>query len=367
MKMPTHKRAVNGLLTGLLGSLLCLAGTAAAQMAEAEPNNSQLDAQMLCMGTSSMTVEANIGSGVPGSTTTDFDVFGFNALAGEAPNLRVTSDGTWDPLMVLYDDLGNILNQSDDVYVPAYSTDPAISNYAVPATGSYYVAVAGSPMYLNSNFTPFAPNNPVFGGAYTFDISGVNSTCEPVAQDEPPVYEEPPVVVEDPPVTEDGATIITMEVLHWRGQDREVNKRWKKRIKRMRKRNGVYPIPVVMFSSETFDATTVDPKSLTFGPTGGENSLFRCSRRGRDINKDGMKDMLCFFDSYKAGFEVGDVQCHLNGETHHGEAFTSSASLKIYKVAKKKKKGKNRHWRRGHKRDHERRSHRAHRHHDHDD
>ena len=343
MKMPTHKHAVHGLLTGLLGSLLCLAGTAAAQMAEVEPNDSQNDAQMLCMGSSSMSVTASIGSG---GTTSDFDIFGFNAIAGEAPTIQVTSDGTWDPLMVLYDDLGNILNQSDDVYVPAYSTDPAISNYAVPATGSYYVAVAGSPNYLNSNFTPMAPGTQVFGGAYTLDVSGVTSDCAPpVAETEPePTVEEPPVVVEEPPVTDEGATIITMEVLHWRGQDREISKRWKKRMKkakrRMVRRYGVYPIPVVMFSSQTFDATDVDPKSLTFGPTGDEDSLFRCSRRGRDVNKDGMKDMLCFFDAFKTEFEVGDVQGHLNGETHQGEAFTSSASLKIYKLAKNKRKGK---------------------------
>ena len=311
------------------------------------------------------------------------DIFAFDAAAGEAPTIEVTSDGTWDPLMVLYDHLGNIVNQADDVYVPAYSTDPAISGAALAASGRYYVAVAASPNYLGANYSPFAPGTAAMGGTYTLDISNLTAStvsaastggtasagsCSPVAESEPdPVPEELPPV-EEPVVTDAGATIISMEVLHWRGQDRQISKRWKKRMKRVKRRMvrryGVYPIPVAMFSSESFDATSIDPKSLTFGPTGDEDSLFRCSRRGRDINKDGMKDMLCFFDAFKTEFEVGDVQGKLNGETHNGEAFTSSGSLKIYKVSKDKKKKK---WKKRSKRYdrwHNRNHSRWHRHHD---
>jgi hypothetical protein len=351
MNMPTHKRAVNGLLSGLLGSLLCLSGTAAAQLVESEGNDTQGDATLLCIPNSGVSVTAGIGAG---GASTDMDIFAFDAASGEAPAIQVTTDGTWDPLMVLYDDLGNILNQSDDTYVPAYSTDPSISNYALPASGRYFVAVAASPNYLGANFAPFAPGTAAMGGTYTLDISNFTAstvsaastggtassgTCSPVAEEE-----ELPPPVEEPPVTDEGATIITMEVLHWRGQDRQISKHWKKRMKRVKRRMvrryGVYPIPVVMYSSDTFDATAVDPKSLSFGTTGDEDSLFRCSRHGRDINKDGMKDMLCFFDAFKTGLDAGKVQGHLKGETHHGEEFTSSASLKVYKLVKNKRNGK---------------------------
>ena len=122
-------------------------------------------------------------------------------------------------------------------------------------------------------------------------------------------------------------------------------------LKRKGKRDGIYPIPVVMFSSDTFTATDIDPSTLTFGVYGDEDSMFRCSKRAMDINKDGRNDMVCFFDAFKTGFDVGDVQGLLNGETVNGDAFTSSASLKVFKVSKDKKKRK--HWRRGHHRHHD--------------
>lgn len=386
MNMPTRKHAVHGLMAGLLGSLLCLSGTASAQLVESEANDTAGDATLLCIPNSGVSVSASIGAG---GASSDMDIFAFDAASGEAPTIQVTSDGSWDPLMVLYDQLGQILNQSDDTYVPAYSMDPSISNYALPASGRYFVAVAASPNYLGANFAPFAPGTEGMGGGYTLDISNLTAStvssastggtaatgsCSPVAESDPgPVEEELPPV-EDPVETESGEMVITMEVLHWRGQDREISKRWKKRMKRVKRRlvrrYGVYPIPVAMFSSESFDATTIDPKSLSFGPTGEEDSLFRCSRRGRDINKDGMKDMLCFFDAFKTGFDAGHVQGHLKGETHYGEEFTSSATLKVYKLVNKKRNGKkwqkrskryDRWHKRNHSRWHRRSHHRSHR------
>jgi hypothetical protein len=343
MNMPNLKRTVNGLLAGLFGSLLCLSSTARAQLVESEPNDTAQNAQLLCFAGAGVTITAAIGSG---ATTSDLDIFAFDAESGDAPSLQVTSDGSWNPLMVFYDETGHVLNQSDDVYVPAYSTDPAIGHSALSASGRYFVAVAASPNYLGDNFAPFNPGTSATGGTYTLTISGVSTTtttgidgetasdgsCNPVTQSEP----EPLPPAEEPVVTQPSTTSISMEVLHWRDKDPEISKLWQERMERATRqmivRHGVHPVPVVMFTSASFDATDVDPKSLTFGRTGEEDSLFRCSRRGRDVNKDGKKDMVCFFDTFKAGFEVGDVQAHLNGETRQGEAFTSSASLKAYKV-----------------------------------
>jgi len=356
MNNSTHKRAVHGLLVGLLGSLLGLSGTAFAQLVDVEPNDTAADAQLLCIPSGGVTVTASMGNGT--STTSELDIFAFDATAGDAPNIGVVTDLTWDSLLVLYDANGNLLDQNDDYTGDgSYTTDSRIDTYGVLNSGRYFAAVVSVPNYLGDSFTPFAPDVIGMGGSYTLDISGVtasattastggtaaNGSCSPVVNNDPPLPEPQSA---PQPAPDAGPAVISMEVLHWRNQDGDVAKRWKHHLKRKGKRAGIYPIPVVMFSSETFTATDIDPNTLTFGAFGDEASLFRCSKRGMDINKDGRKDMVCFFDAFKTGFDVGDVQGLLNGETVDGEAFTSSASLKVFKVSKDKKKNKR--WRKGH-------------------
>ena len=59
--------------------------------------------------------------------------------------------------------------------------------------------------------------------------------------------------------------------------------------------------------------------SLTFGPTGDEESL---QRRGRDYvpncgsedtNDDGLLDLVCRFNLQDTGFQVGDIEGVLRG------------------------------------------------------
>jgi hypothetical protein len=349
MNKPTHKRVVHGLLVGLLGSLLGLTGTAFAQLVDVEPNDTAADAQLLCIPSGGVTVSANMGNGA--TSTSELDIFAFDATAGDAPNIGVVTDLTWDSLLVLYDANGIVVNMNDDYMGDgSYTTDSRIDTYKVLNSGRYFAAVVSVPNYLQDNFSPVAPNVSGMGGSYTLDISGVTASattastggtaaggsCSPVVESDPP----PPPAAD--PIPEAGPTVISMEVLHWRNQDGDVAKRWKHHLKRKGKRAGIYPIPVVMFSSDTFAATDIDPNTLTFGTYGDEASLFRCSKRGMDINKDGRMDLVCFFDGFKTGFDVGDVQGLLNGETVDGEAFTSSASLKVFKVSKDKK---HKHWR----------------------
>ncbi len=364
----THKRAVNGLFIGLLGSLLSLSGTAFAQLAEIEGpngNGTAANAQLLCIPSGGVTVDAVMGTG--SGTTSELDIFAFDAAAGDAPNIGVTSDMTWDSLLVLYDEAGNLLDQNDDYMFP--NPDSRIDSYGIPVDGRYFATVVAVPNFLGSNFTPNSPGMGGQGGSYTLDISNVTASattastggtassgsCSPVADVPPPPDTDPGT---DTGTDPSGTPVITMEVLHWRNQDGDVAKRWKHHMKRKGKRDGIYPIPVVMFSSETFKATNIDESSLAFGVDGVEDSLFRCARRDWDVNKDGLKDKVCFFDAFKTGFDVGDVQAKLNGEwydsdTGEGGPFTSTATLKVFKVSKDKKKHKN--WRKGH------------RHHDHND
>jgi len=94
-------------------------------------------------------------------------------------------------------------------------------------------------------------------------------------------------------------------------------------------------IPVAILSTPDFDATTVDPASLTFGHTGGEASL---SYRGKknpvpqigyeDVNGDGLLDLVAHFVTELCGFIHGDEVGHLKGETYDGLEIFGSDSVR---------------------------------------
>lgn len=81
-------------------------------------------------------------------------------------------------------------------------------------------------------------------------------------------------------------------------------------------------IPVAILSDSDFDASTdVDRASLTFGTTGDEESLtFRGSGEPacgtEDVNEDGLDDLVCQFDSELTGFQEGDTEGVLKGQTN---------------------------------------------------
>lgn len=357
MNALTHKRAIQGLVSGLLASLLCISNISLAQTSEVEANDDAASAQVLSLAAGTETVSGALG------TDTDIDIYAFDAQAGDPVDIMSISGnclGGVDPVIALYDENGNLLRQEDDEFADPGAgqnfCDARLHGAALLTTGRYYVAISGSPQSFGDSFTRMF-SLPAATGTYQLVISGVTSA--PVGGgDAPPPDPDPLPLPDDDDASE--PTKISMEVLHWRGRDRDVSKRWKKRIKRMGKRNGIAPIPVVMFSSQTFDATNINTKSLTFGATGEEDSLFRCSRRPRDVNRDGMDDMVCYFDAYKTGFEVNVVEGLLNGETMDGEAFESAATLKVFKVTPKKRKA----WKKRHHRKHAK-HHKRHKHHKH--
>lgn len=67
-------------------------------------------------------------------------------------------------------------------------------------------------------------------------------------------------------------------------------------------------IEVAILSTRTFDATQeVDQSSIAFGRTGNEMSLHRCSKKFKDVNRDGLYDLRCRFELSKAGITMGDT------------------------------------------------------------
>jgi hypothetical protein len=310
-------------------SLLGLHGLASADV-EMEPNDTKAQAQMLRISSAGVVVTGTIGDG-SGGMTTDLDLYGFEARAGDIPNIVIVSDNRWDTFLGLYDSAGNLLEMNDDAYPMNPGSvsyfDSRIDTYRIDVDGIYYVAVTPIPRYLGANFSVIY-DSPTTGGAYDLTITGVSptpsTTSAAPAQPSAPVQE--PVV--DPSSPAADARVVTIQVRHWSAEDDEPENRRHKKL-----------IPVAIMSAPGFNAMAINQDSLTFGATGTEESLARCRKNGKDINRDGRKDLVCYFKTELTGFDVGDVQGFLNGATASGESFQGSAALKLFSVPKNKRKG----------------------------
>jgi uncharacterized delta-60 repeat protein len=87
--------------------------------------------------------------------------------------------------------------------------------------------------------------------------------------------------------------------------------------------------PVAILSSATFNAPSqVDTSSLRFGRTGTEASLAFCSSP-EDVNGDGRLDVVCHFTTKKEGFQPGDSQGVLTGQTVAGTPISGTDSVVI--------------------------------------
>lgn len=92
---------------------------------------------------------------------------------------------------------------------------------------------------------------------------------------------------------------------------------------------------VAVLSSPTFSAPSeVDRPTLTFGSTGDEQSLHyrgngepNCNTR--DVNADGLSDLVCHFYTRLASFQSTDTRGILRGITRDGEAFEGRDSITI--------------------------------------
>ncbi len=88
-------------------------------------------------------------------------------------------------------------------------------------------------------------------------------------------------------------------------------------------------IPVAILSTQDFYAPSqVDPTSLTFGRTGYEQSRAFCPS-SVDVNRDGLQDLICQFNTQDTGFRCGDAKGILRGKTTAGAAIAGSDSVTI--------------------------------------
>lgn len=87
-------------------------------------------------------------------------------------------------------------------------------------------------------------------------------------------------------------------------------------------------VPVAIYSTPEFSTVAeINPMTLTFGRTGDENSWIACN--SDDLNGDGLVDLICFFDPRAAGFQVGDTEGILKGQTYSGEDVQGSDAVRI--------------------------------------
>jgi probable HAF family extracellular repeat protein len=89
-------------------------------------------------------------------------------------------------------------------------------------------------------------------------------------------------------------------------------------------------IPVAILSAPAFNAPAqVDQETLTFGRTGNEPSLAFCIPARKDVNGDGLADLVCQFHAHAAGFREGDAQGILKGRTVTGISLVGSDAVRI--------------------------------------
>jgi uncharacterized delta-60 repeat protein len=87
--------------------------------------------------------------------------------------------------------------------------------------------------------------------------------------------------------------------------------------------------PVAILSTSNFDAPSqVNTSSLKFGRTGNETSLAFCSSP-QEVNADGRLDVVCHFTTKKTGFQLGDSQGVLTGQTVAGTPIRGTDSVVI--------------------------------------
>jgi len=77
-------------------------------------------------------------------------------------------------------------------------------------------------------------------------------------------------------------------------------------------------IPVAILTTPAFDALSVDPLSVAFGPAGAQS--VKGTGQAEDVGGDGDLDLVLHFRTQKTGLTSADTEACLTGETFGGDA-----------------------------------------------
>jgi hypothetical protein len=84
-------------------------------------------------------------------------------------------------------------------------------------------------------------------------------------------------------------------------------------------------IPIAILTTDTFEATSIDPLSVEFGPNGATEA----HNRGHieDVDGDGDDDLVLHFKTQETGIQCGDIEASLTGQTVDGTPIVGADSI----------------------------------------
>ena len=85
-------------------------------------------------------------------------------------------------------------------------------------------------------------------------------------------------------------------------------------------------IPVAILSTNSFDASSVDPSTVAFGPGGA--GIAHIAGHINDVNDDGILDLVLHFRTQETGIACGDTTATLIGETFDGQTVEGEDSVR---------------------------------------
>jgi hypothetical protein len=90
-------------------------------------------------------------------------------------------------------------------------------------------------------------------------------------------------------------------------------------------------VPVAIFSTPAFDATTIDPATvkLADAPVRVVGKKGRLQAAAEDVNGDGLMDLLVHIDTQALALAPGDVEAVLTGATYDGTPIRGSDAVQI--------------------------------------
>jgi hypothetical protein len=88
-------------------------------------------------------------------------------------------------------------------------------------------------------------------------------------------------------------------------------------------------IPVIVFSTDTFDATQLDIETVAFGPNAATESHGRA--HVEDVDADGDADLVLHFNTQDTGIQCSDAEATLTGAIYSGESVTGTDAITVVK------------------------------------